>query len=719
MSTLDSKDKKTSSESASNSSVGFGRIILTAADSTQYAWEGDAIKDGFEGSFFTHYLVEGLRTGEADRDGDGLITIDELYDYVYEHIVATNARQTPTKFSSNQRGEIVIAKNPRSGIHKPVALPSHLVEAIEDSRTYVREGAVRDLGRILMGKNPGLALAAREALQRISVDDDSRRVSEMAANILNDASVIQRSVVPAIIYHPLLLSELQPFFIAAGFQVTLLDDKPDVFLCYPILDVWHHQFREAVYGRVVSDRTLDRDIIVTIYEEALKLVRRPKVILVIVDRTPTISGWIEIGALRAQYDVQIVPIDDSLIRSGRERQKERETLEIQLRRFLGGRRDLFDIKHPVADRLSFFGREARAAEFLQLLTHGQPIALFGLRKMGKSSLMQFLLNQAVFPVAHVDLQAGVELNDLYQRILASLMRSVRVKAEDLDWQIPQLSGDASSAFVTVIKDLMKKLDAHGKDPRLGLFIDEIEIISPQAQLSTGVIDLNTLTRYLLFSRTIRGLVQEQAPNFSILLTGVDAHINRISRWTGQQNPFYQFFREEYLGPLNRDDCVLMVRSIGSQMGLTIDDNAALLVFDNTGGHPFLARQLCSTAYRLHNDNAGNTIGEKEVQNAVDLFIRDPNTAALLGEGGLWGEITDPHLWSSTQITENTAILISLATNGPQSEKMLLAKAKDERACEESLFELKQRAILGTLKGNLYIQFGLFQKWIHRYAIVRK
>src|SRR5262245_46398805 len=62
---------------------GYGRIVLTASDSTQYAWEGDQVIGQPENSVFTHYLVRGLKTGEADADADGRITLDELFDYVY------------------------------------------------------------------------------------------------------------------------------------------------------------------------------------------------------------------------------------------------------------------------------------------------------------------------------------------------------------------------------------------------------------------------------------------------------------------------------------------------------------------------------------------------------------------------------------------------------------------------------------------------------------
>jgi uncharacterized caspase-like protein len=57
--------------------TGLGRVVLTATDSTQYAWEGDQVIGDAQNSLFTHFLVEGLKTGAADKDADGVVTVDE------------------------------------------------------------------------------------------------------------------------------------------------------------------------------------------------------------------------------------------------------------------------------------------------------------------------------------------------------------------------------------------------------------------------------------------------------------------------------------------------------------------------------------------------------------------------------------------------------------------------------------------------------------------
>ncbi|NUP09699.1 MAG: caspase family protein [Polyangiaceae bacterium] len=73
--------------------AGQGAIFMTASAAGEDAQESDAL----QGSFFTHYLVSGLR-GAADKDGDGQITIDELY----EHAEESTVRATSTSLAGTQ-----------------------------------------------------------------------------------------------------------------------------------------------------------------------------------------------------------------------------------------------------------------------------------------------------------------------------------------------------------------------------------------------------------------------------------------------------------------------------------------------------------------------------------------------------------------------------------------------------------------------------------------
>ncbi|MFN8388540.1 MAG: caspase family protein, partial [Anaerolineales bacterium] len=162
---------------------GYGRIILTASDSTQFAWEGDKVIGETDNSLFTHFLVEGLE-GEADMDGDGRITVDELYDYAYEKVKHATPKQTPSKFSSKQQGEIILRQNMSIEEIRSVPLPTPLLDSIDNPFSDIRLGAVQQLTKLLNGKNLGLARSAREALEKIAQDDDSRQVQRAAAQAL-------------------------------------------------------------------------------------------------------------------------------------------------------------------------------------------------------------------------------------------------------------------------------------------------------------------------------------------------------------------------------------------------------------------------------------------------------------------------------------------------------------------------------------------------------
>ncbi len=80
-----------------------GRVLITSSA----AWEDAQESDRLGGSFFTLHLASGLR-GAADRDGDGQVTLGEVYAYVYDRTVestlATPSGPQPPSFRYDLRG---------------------------------------------------------------------------------------------------------------------------------------------------------------------------------------------------------------------------------------------------------------------------------------------------------------------------------------------------------------------------------------------------------------------------------------------------------------------------------------------------------------------------------------------------------------------------------------------------------------------------------------
>jgi hypothetical protein len=151
---------------------GRGRTILTASDSLQYSFEGEPI-GGITQSIFTRHLVEGIRDGNADLDGDGNITVDELYTYVHDRVVEESPRQRPKRLD-NVEGRTIIARN--TSWSMPIYLRNSLKSPIASDRLSALDGLLH-LHRI---GNDSVRAEVIAELERLA-DDDSRAVSTAAA----------------------------------------------------------------------------------------------------------------------------------------------------------------------------------------------------------------------------------------------------------------------------------------------------------------------------------------------------------------------------------------------------------------------------------------------------------------------------------------------------------------------------------------------------------
>jgi outer membrane protein assembly factor BamB len=150
---------------------GRGRVVLTASRSTEYSFEGGQASGEGVPSVFTHAIVTGLRTGDADRDRDGLITVTDLYQYVFESVRAAEPRQTPELWTYGAEGTLLVARSVRGAVIEPEPLPEDLRTTLESPRPRVRETAVAELADLLDGARPGLALTARQVLERVAEQD--------------------------------------------------------------------------------------------------------------------------------------------------------------------------------------------------------------------------------------------------------------------------------------------------------------------------------------------------------------------------------------------------------------------------------------------------------------------------------------------------------------------------------------------------------------------
>jgi hypothetical protein len=93
---------------------GRGRVVLTASRGTEYSFEGEPVhgEDAARGSVFTGALVDGIRTGAADADQDGYISVDDAYTYAFDKVRESGTHQTPQRWLYGAEGSILLAHTP-------------------------------------------------------------------------------------------------------------------------------------------------------------------------------------------------------------------------------------------------------------------------------------------------------------------------------------------------------------------------------------------------------------------------------------------------------------------------------------------------------------------------------------------------------------------------------------------------------------------------------
>ena len=167
---------------------GRGRAVITASSSMEYAFEDDVLADDHSRrpSVFTTAVVEGLATGDADRDEDGWVSLNELYDYVFDRVREQNPHQTPSR-DVEMQGELYVARSRRRRI-RALPIPPELEAARTDPNMYSRLGAVTELRSRLASDNLPAALGARDVLADMA-RTDTQYVAAPAEAALREAAV--------------------------------------------------------------------------------------------------------------------------------------------------------------------------------------------------------------------------------------------------------------------------------------------------------------------------------------------------------------------------------------------------------------------------------------------------------------------------------------------------------------------------------------------------
>lgn len=258
--------------------------------------------------------------------------------------------------------------------------------------------------------------------------------------------------------------------------------------------------------------------------------------------------------------------------------------------------DSFQVTGPVSDDTDFFGRREQANDLLRQLQAGRITALFGLRKVGKTSMLNRVIDLASSAgnprIAMVDcsLRGFNELSA--QEALRSVATVARLASQHGYAHISQALRRADGDVMTTFDAIWS--DHHGNNTLLVVF-DEVDYITPESPTAP-----HWKTDFNEFWREFRAIVQEAKRagfTLSIIVSGVSSRSFRVAEIGGVENSVLHFVPEDYLGPFPDAAADAMITTLAKRCGLMFDADGRRSLAQATGYFPYWIRMAGSYIHR--------------------------------------------------------------------------------------------------------------------------
>lgn len=257
-------------------------------------------------------------------------------------------------------------------------------------------------------------------------------------------------------------------------------------------------------------------------------------------------------------------------------------------------RDLFYETTPVHGE-TFFGRRKLLQELRDDVRNHRVTGLFGLRKAGKTSVLTELAQNLSGSDTVIILRDLESLpsppDDPVPDLLRDLVEDLLVELKRRHMPTQHLSGlsvDYGIAeFKRAVQKVLRRLEQ--SQVEVVLMLDEIEYLTPSERIDVREGDMASVAQLL---GALRSLVQENK-NFTFILSGLTSAIVESGRLYGRPNPLFSWAKAHFLAPFEKAEADDLAKSVGQKMGITLEEGSLSALYEATGGHAFLYRQLAS------------------------------------------------------------------------------------------------------------------------------
>ena len=241
----------------------------------------------------------------------------------------------------------------------------------------------------------------------------------------------------------------------------------------------------------------------------------------------------------------------------------------------------------------FYGREEALTELLRALEAGNHVALYGERRIGKTSLLHQLAyrlrNLPQSSVHFLPVFANLQMVSeprFFSALAEATAKAARRELEQHKQSLPTLqvdnrregydSRDLADDLEVIVEVLQKAI---GQSPRIVLLLDEADEMNGYAPHTQGA---------------LRGLLMMPVGRRVKLVWSGQA-MNR--EWHLESSPWYNLFKQEiHLGGLEEEAAARLIREpVGGIF--TYEDEAVRHILELTGREPYPIQRLCSFCVR--------------------------------------------------------------------------------------------------------------------------
>jgi hypothetical protein len=247
--------------------------------------------------------------------------------------------------------------------------------------------------------------------------------------------------------------------------------------------------------------------------------------------------------------------------------------------------DAFDFRSPVEDSNALYGRSLVIQAAAHDIMSGKNIGVFGLRKVGKTSVLKALervlssegYRTAFLSFERPDLQAASA-----DQVLGHLGTVLGHEP------IGPGYGPAQLAIEAALTDIEKG--------PVVVIHDEVEWVTPGRAVGLAARWNDEYTRYTM---AIRALAQQHPGRLMLVVAGINPWSVEKASLTGQEhNPLFSFVKPIYLEPLSESEIHRMLDTLSRYSGVKIHPTVSKAISEHYGGHPFLSRLAMSHARKI-------------------------------------------------------------------------------------------------------------------------